>query len=123
MSNINTAKSLNPVIVPTNCDDYINTTDIIKALESAFMSMDQRASLQKFLDQIKDYVADWEWGETLIRDTEFTNYTQELAADISPIDLDSWPATCIDWDHAANELKYDYAEVDFDGISYYGRMG
>jgi len=123
MSNISSATPLNSVPVPTNLDYCIYTTDIINALESAFLSMDQRISLQKFLDQIKDNVGDWEWGETLIRDTEFVNYTQELASDISNVDLDCWPATCIDWTHAANELKYDYAEVDFDGVSYFGRMG
>lgn len=122
MSNIGSAKPLNPIPIPTNLDDYIYTTDIINALDSALIGTDQQNSLQKFLDEIKDYVADWEYGETLIRDTEFPNYAAEFASDISNIDLDSWPATCIDWSAAADQLKYDYAEVQFDGISYFGRM-
>ena len=65
---------------------------------------------------------DWEYGATLIRDSYFTEYAQDLAEDIGAIDRDSnWPATHIDWDAAADELKTDYTCVDFDGVEYWIR--
>ena len=65
---------------------------------------------------------DWEWGETLIRDSYFEDYTQELAEDIGAVKHDaSWPNNCIDWGQAARELKTDYFCVDFDGVEYWIR--
>ena len=41
------------------------------------------------------------------------DYARELAADTSQIDLNIWPASCIDWKDAAKEIMYDHwsAEV------------
>lgn len=30
-----------------------------------------------------------------------------------------WPNYCIDWDRAARDLKMDYTEIDFGGVSYW----
>lgn len=39
------------------------------------------------------------------------DFAQELAEQLGEIKKDvSWPYTCIDWEHAAKELMYDYAE-------------
>jgi len=66
--------------------------------------------------------ADWEHGETLIRDTYFKSYAQELAEDCGMIpDNLAWPCTCIDWDQATRELKMDYSCVDFGGVEYWIR--
>lgn len=63
--------------------------------------------------------ADWQHGETLIRESYFKTYAQELADDIGAIPRDvAWPMTCIDWEQAARELKYDYTTVTFDGVDY-----
>jgi hypothetical protein len=62
---------------------------------------------------------DWDHGETLIRETYFIEYAQQLAEDIGAIDPKaSWPNGCIDWEKAADELRVDYTEVDFDGVTY-----
>lgn len=66
--------------------------------------------------------ADWKYGETLIRDSYFVEYAQELAEDIGAIKSDaSWPNNYIDWDRAANALKADYFSVEFAGITYWIR--
>lgn len=63
--------------------------------------------------------ADWEHGEALIRESYFQDYAMQLAEDIGAIKGDeSWPLSCIDWEKAARELKYDYTTVDFDGVDY-----
>lgn len=65
---------------------------------------------------------DWQYGEGLIRDSYFTEYAEQLADDIGAIDSKAtWPLNHIDWDAAADALKQDYMEVDFDGVSYWIR--
>lgn len=66
--------------------------------------------------------ADWPHGETLIRDSYFQEYAQELADDLGAIPKDAaWPLTCIDWNQAARELKQDYTSLEFDGVTYWAR--
>ena len=72
--------------------------------------------------EAKDCCSDYDYGETLIRDSFFKEYTMELASEISDSkNADVWPYTCIDWDQAARELKYDYSSVDFGGVTYWIR--
>ncbi len=69
----------------------------------------------------KQYKGDW-YPITLIRESYFKDYAQELAEELGAIpDSVTWPCTCIDWDQAARELQMDYTCVDFDGVTYYCR--
>lgn len=79
-------------------------------------------ALQGLQSEAEGYAPDWHHGATLIRDSYFTEYAEELAKDIGAIkDTSEWPHTHIDWDAAAEALKIDYTEVDFDGVSYWVR--
>ncbi len=70
----------------------------------------------------EQYAEDWQYGATLIHEDYFTTYAQDLAEDIGYIQRDvSWPYTHIDWDAAADELKVDYSEIEFDGHTYFVR--
>lgn len=61
-------------------------------------------------------------GMTMVRESYFTEYAMQYAEDLGAIPSDaSWPATCIDWDQAANDLQMDYSAVEFDGVTYYVR--
>ena len=65
---------------------------------------------------------DWPHGETMIRDSYFEDYAQELAEDIGAINNDSnWPNNCIDWEQAARELRMDYTGIEFGGVDYWIR--
>ncbi len=78
-------------------------------------------ALKALADQCEGY-GDWDHGETLIRESYFQDYAMELAEDCGMIPKDlAWPCTCIDWEQACRELKMDYTEVDFDGVSYFMR--
>lgn len=67
-------------------------------------------------------IPDWQYGVTLIEESEFEDYARELAEDIGAVDPNaSWPYTCIDWEKAARELSTDYTSVTFDGTDYYVR--
>lgn len=62
---------------------------------------------------------DWEYGATLVRESYFKTYAEELADDIGAIPAGAtWPNNCIDWERAARELRVDYTDVDFDGVHY-----
>jgi hypothetical protein len=83
-------------------------------------------SLRK-LAEAAENAADWQYGETLIRDSYFTEYTRELIADCytmpKDFDADAWPwrHMKIDYEAAAGELQSDYFDVEFDGITYWIR--
>lgn len=79
-------------------------------------------ALQALAEEAAQYADDWEHGVALIREDYFKGYAQQFADDIGAIDRNAtWPLNCIDWDQAADELKQDYTEVDFDGVAYFVR--
>lgn len=64
---------------------------------------------------------DW-YPVTLIRDSYFKEYAQELAEEIGAIQANAqWPCRCIDWDKAAWELRMDYTSAEYDGVTYWYR--
>ncbi len=83
---------------------------------------EELAALKALAEEASGYAADWQYGETLIRDSYFRDYAMQLADDIGAIPSDlAWPCTCIDWDQAARELQMDYSAVEFNGITYWIR--
>jgi len=85
------------------------------------------ASLTELLAELDGMGGDEQWrGDwypvTLICDSYFQAYAQELAEDIGAIDRNaSWPNNCIDWEEAAQELQSDYASVEVNGFTYWTR--
>jgi hypothetical protein len=80
------------------------------------------AALQTLAEEAGGYASDWEYGETLIRDSCFEEYARQLAEDCGMIpDNLSWPVSCIDWEQAARELQMDYTSVNFGGVMYWIR--
>jgi hypothetical protein len=118
-----------------NYDNVIDSREVIARIEELEAIRDDEdgegldeqdvaelAALLELARQGEDYAADWRYGEVLIRDSYFTEYARELAEDIGAIDSNAgWPARCIDWEQAANELRMDYSAVDFDGVTYWVR--
>lgn len=115
----------------SNDDDLIDSRDVIQRIaelediEPADLDDDDREELRvlkALAEEAAQYAPDWEHGETLIRDSYFKNYAQDLAEDIGAIKAEAqWPYTCIDWEQAARELRMDYTAVDFDGVTYWIR--
>lgn len=69
----------------------------------------------------EQFEGDW-YPITLIRDSHFKRYAQELADDIGAVPSDyTWPTSCIDWDRAARELQMDYTSVEINGATYWYR--
>jgi hypothetical protein len=120
-----------------NDSEVINSREIIERIEELgqqkekweadqdnleFPEQDELDELQKLADQCKD-CADWEYGETLIREDYFVEYCKDLVKDTGdiPSNLPWYIENHIDWDGVADELKVDYMEVDFNGNTYYIR--
>lgn len=79
---------------------------------------EELSELLALAEQCEGY-GDWSHGETLILESHFEDYAQELAEDIGAVNKDAkWPNNHIDWEAAADELKQDYTEVDFGGETY-----
>lgn len=141
---------------PTNQDDVIDSRDVIEAIaeiEAELEDMpasgtepdpddraeliDELATLKALEAEAEGYAADWRYGETLIRDSYFEDYAEQLAEDLGVLGQsvddghfgsmprrkvsDTWPFTCIDWAEAADELRVDYTSVSFDGVDYWVR--
>lgn len=132
---------------PTNTDDIIDSRDIIARIEELEAERDayddadagpnetpsqavtpwseacpDDAKELRILTALAEEASgspDWEYGETLIRNSYFKDYAEDLARDCGMIpDNLRWPCNCIDWDAAADELRHDYFAVDFDGVEY-----
>ncbi|OZI20085.1 hypothetical protein CAL26_21255 [Bordetella genomosp. 9] len=85
-------------------------------------NLEELEALRELNEQGEDYAPDWRHGETLIRDSYFEQYAEELAEDIGAVQRGAqWPNNCIDWAQAARELQQDYTQIDFDGVSYWVR--
>lgn len=113
----------------SDMDDVIDSREIMDRIaelsEQDSRDDDETAELTKLETLAADggeSSEDWQYGATLIRDSYFKDYAQDLAEDIGAIDHNAtWPMSCIDWDQAARELQMDYRSVDFDGITYWVR--
>jgi hypothetical protein len=84
---------------------------------------DELKALQSLQDELEGYCDDWKYGVTLIRDSYFEEYAEELCKDIGeiPSNLPWYIASHIDWDGVADELKIDYTSADFDGVTFWAR--
>lgn len=113
--------------------DLIDSRDVIARIEwleaeveeeENTLTDDERDELLMLKDLAKEaqHSPDWLHGETLIRDSYFATYAEELAEDIGAISGDAqWPLYCIDWERAARDLQQDYMNVEFDGTTYWIR--
>lgn len=112
---------------PDNGDDIIDSRSILSRISDleAEDELDEEDTEElrvlKALAEEGEGYADWPYGGTLIRDSHFTEYAQQLAEDIGAIKGDGWPNGFIDWERAADALKQDYGTVDFDGVEYWIR--
>jgi len=117
----------------TNHDDTIDLRYVIERFEqlSDTEPLDDEdaaelAALKALLEECKGNGGDHKWqGDwypvTLIRDSYFKDYAQELAEDIGAVKGGDWPNSYIDWDAAAEALQMDYTTVEFDGVTYWCR--
>ena len=113
-------------------EDTLNSQDVIDRIEELLEEMNElcengKEANPKILKEMRELegfaecaseVDNWGRDAYFIRDSFFTDYTRELAADVCDIPSE-WPFRCIDWGQASEELKCDYSAYDFGGVTYW----
>ena len=79
-------------------------------------------ALIAFAEEASQYSSDWEYGETLIHEDYFVEYCMEMLKDCGELPTNIPWYIVIDEEATAENLKCDYAELEFDGQTYYMRI-
>ena len=84
---------------------------------------DELKSLRSFCEDIESSAGQsLRDGVTIIADSYFETYAEELAEDVCDMkEASQWPFSHINWESAADELKTDYTEVTWDGNEFWVR--
>lgn len=116
-------------------EDYNNEVDTLtQELADANVSigewendyLDEFEMLMNIINQGEDS-PDWSYGETLIHENYFTDYTEELVNDCYEMPKEfnegkwPWNHMTMDWESAAYEAKADYLTIEANGETYYIR--
>ena len=127
----------------SNQEDVLDSRDIIERIDEleAELKIDPETDINSLTeeeigDKAEEYeelqtlrslaeegenCTDWKYGATLIRESYFTDYTEELCKDCGYISRDFPFFIEIDWERTADNVKQDYSSVDFNGVEYYLR--
>lgn len=95
--------------------------DKLLSAEVDFDKEDQEelASLRNLWEQAD---RGWMHGVTLIHESNFADYIQELYEDTASSELDALPSILrgnIDWDGVAKDAESDYTVIEWDGSTFY----
>ena len=82
---------------------------------------DLRDELQPLLDLKYEGIPDWNYGATLIPESDWEEYVVALVKDCGYISNDVPWWIVIDWAATADNVAADYSTVDYDGDTYYYR--
>jgi hypothetical protein len=82
---------------------------------------DELKALRAFNEEGENVGGDWTHGATCIRESYFEEYARELTADVGDLPRDLPAYLVIDWAATADNLKADYSEIDFGGVTYFVR--
>lgn len=96
-------------------EEAYNSAD--KALEDWDWDSDNKEELDE-LENLESEISEWAYGATLIDESDFVEYCQELLEDIGDIPRDMPGYIVIDWDATADNLKADYITVTYQGTDY-----
>lgn len=99
--------------------------DAVKELQDAEAWAEQNpddaeelATLKAVADEGESYANDWTHGATLIRESHWVEYVEEMLKDIGDLPQDIPGYIAIDWEKTADNIRVDYTEIDFEGVTY-----
>lgn len=109
-------------IIPETNDELEETNLVLEELKDDLISaklaltdwdIDNKEELDE-LENLESEISEWNYGATLIDESDFTEYCQDLAEDIGAVGVNvHW--IVIDWDATADNLKADYTTVTYQG--------
>ena len=120
-------------------EDFLDVRDIIARIEELESELDletdlngesdeeqELSALKSIMDEMKGYGGDEQWRGywypvTLIRDSYFEEYTEELVTDCGYISKDFPVWIAIDWEATARTVQMDYSTVEIKGVTYWYR--
>ncbi len=87
---------------------------------------EELTALRVFLEELAGAGGDEQWrGDwypvTLIRESYFVDYVQELLEDCGDIPKNLPHYIHIDWERTARDIRVDYSGADFHGVTYWYR--
>lgn len=102
-------------------DDSAEVLDAVGKLNGfTEEQQDELTELEAVISEIgEDYASD---GVTLIPESEFVEYVEEMLKDCGELPRDIPHYIVIDWDATADNVKQDYSEVAFDEGTYLYRV-
>lgn len=108
-----------------NSRDIIDSREVLERIEELKgieerdeAENDELKALTALQDEAEGYCPDWKFGAALIRESYFTEYTMDMLADIGDLPRDIPHYIAIDEEQTAENIKVDYTEVNFDGVTY-----
>lgn len=127
-------KGVEGVLVEVDFDKWLESSDNPDAIElhelKALADFDtwlaqnedddaqELKALKALADEADGYCDEWNDGATLIRESHFEDYCEQLYEDIGDLPKNIPSYIVIDWAATAHNLRADYTKVDYDGISY-----
>jgi predicted nuclease with TOPRIM domain len=103
-------------------DELEEAKEALEKAEDALANFDDdHERLIADLQDASEEISEWSDGATLILDTYWVEYVQEMCEDVGYISKDFPWWIEIDWEKTAENVKMDYTEVEIDGNTYYAR--
>lgn len=105
-------------------DIWLAAENTAKACATAVAAWDvgddgqELAALGALASEAEDYAPDWQHGVTLISLEYWPAYAEAMIQDIGVLPKNLPDYIVIDWEATAGNLKVDYTEVEFDGVTY-----
>lgn len=119
----------------SNSQEVIDSRDVIERIEELtdLISDNKKLPKKKRDDLIEEETEleilidlaeqasdcpDWKYGASLIRESFFVAYVEEMLVDIGDLPKEIPHYIVIDWEATAENIKADYITVDFNGVDY-----
>lgn len=118
--------ALDEAVEASNTDETSDPEELQQAIDDAKHDLqewdnDNKAeldALKALAEEAEGYASDWNHGEQLIRESYFTDYAREMLEDCGDVPRDLPHYIEIDWEATARNIKQDYTEVEYDGVTY-----
>ena len=82
---------------------------------------DELKTLKSLAEEGENLTREWRDGATLIRESYWVEYVEDLCKDIGDMPREIPHYIVIDWESTADNIAVDYSTLDFDGVTYYIR--